>query len=113
VYGATKVEAPRAAPTRGPAITVAAILFYFFGILGVIGGLFVIVGGALIGNILGGIPLIGGFGGLVAGVLIVIGFVTLIISALEVLAGEWLWKSLKKGGALGIILLIFSILALS
>jgi hypothetical protein len=69
-----------------------------------------IAGAAVIGSLAGGIPLIGGFAALASAVVIGASFLFLIVSAMYVLAGNWLWKSLKKGGVLGIILSIIGII---
>jgi len=88
---------------RPASITVASILFYIFGILGIIGSL-ILLGG---GSILYGVPYVGWLTG---GVFIAFGIIGLIISILDILAGYWLWHSLRKGGIIGIIVCVLSII---
>jgi hypothetical protein len=61
----------------------------------------------LIGNVLDDSTPIGMAGGLEA--VIVLGFVLVAVSVLDVFAGYWLRQSLKKGGKLGIILQPFNL----
>ena len=88
---------------RSATITVAAILFFIIGIIDVVGSLLTIAGGGLVSSI----PILGFF----SGVLIFLGFIILIFGVLEIVAGHWLWHSLRKGGTLGIILAILGVLA--
>ena len=88
---------------RSASITIAAILFFIIGILDVIGSLLMIAGGGSVSSI----PIFGFF----SGVLMFLGFIILIFGVLEIVAGHWLWHSLRKGGTLGIILAVLGVLA--
>ena len=74
------------APRRVASITVASVLFYMFGIFGIIGSIFLLV---------------------FTPALAIKNF---FFSTLGIAAGYWLWNSRKKGGILGIILCIRGIL---
>jgi len=100
---------PTAPEARPLSITLAAILYYIFGALGILGGLGVMAIGGLVGVSGGWIPFIGGLIGVIAGAGIFLGFIILVVGALDVVAGSWLMKSLRKGGILGITLSIIDI----
>lgn len=87
---------------RSTSITVAAILFFIFGILEVVGSLPVMTAGGFVSYL----PFFGFLGGLLA----LLGFIVMIVGILDIVAGYWLWGSLRKGGVLGIILAILGIL---
>jgi len=97
------------APHRSPAITTASIFFLVFGI-GIL-----VVNVPVIAYMMSkrsfpvvfGIPLMGSSFTERPGMDFMIGASLLfqIVNALEVLAGFWLWKSDKKGGRLGLMLL--------
>jgi hypothetical protein len=103
-------EAKRmAAPQRSPAITTASILYLVAG-LGTLASEIPAIG-FMIQNrtfpVVFGIPLMGSSFSEKAGIDFTIraASVFLIVSALEALAGYRLWKSDKRGGILGLILL--------
>jgi len=113
VTKSTGEAAPRAA-----SITIASIFLYIFGALGIIGSLFALAIGGAIGSISSSIA---GFGimssketlttlMIVNAIIIFLGLLLLILSILEVVAGYWLWHSLKKGGILGLIICTLDIL---
>ncbi len=98
-----------AAPHRSPAITAASIFFLVFGL-----GILVVnvpVIAYMMSNrsfpVVFGIPLLGSSFTERLGMdfMIRASLLFQIVNALEVLAGIWLWKSDKKGGRLGLILL--------
>ena len=88
---------------RPASITIASILFYIFGILGIIGSLAILGGGAVIYSV----PYMGWLAG---GVLVAIGIIGFILYLLYLLAGYWLWHSQRKGGIVGIIASVLDIL---
>jgi len=108
------------ASSRAASITVASILLYIFGAWGIISSLFLIIFGGIfggIGDILYpyytqnvDINIIKGIIALIAGISISLGIIYLISSILEIVAGYWLWRSLKNGGILGIIVSVLNIL---
>lgn len=94
---------------RSPAITAASVLFLFLGLgmaladpplLAYIAYYRTAPILPLIGDVLDGSTPIGLIGGLDA--VIALGFVLVAMAVLEAVAGFWLWRSLKKGGKLGI-----------
>jgi hypothetical protein len=97
------------APHRSPVITAASIFFLVFG-LG-----FLVVNVPVIAHMMSkrsfpvvfGIPLLGSSYTERLGMdfMIRASLLFQIVNALEVLAGFWLWKSDKKGGKLGLMLL--------
>jgi hypothetical protein len=97
---------PRERPTS---ITVASILFYIFGILSIVGSLIAIGVGA-VGAAFGGMPIFGPAISLAGAIILILGLVSLIISVLCIVAGYWLWRGLRKGGVLGIIICILDII---
>ena len=88
---------------RPASITIASILFYIFGILGIIGSLAILGGGSIIFSV----PYVGW---LASDVLVAIGIIGFIIYLLYLLAGYWLWHSQRKGGIVGIIVSVLDIL---
>ncbi len=99
------------ASKRSPSITAASVLFLLFGfgmaladppLLAYIAYYRTAPVLPLIGDVLDGRTLIGMLGGLNA--VIAMGFVLVAVAIVEVVAGFWLWKSLKRGGKLGIAL---------
>jgi len=88
---------------RPASITIASILFYIFGILGIIGSLAILGGGSIIFSV----PYVGWLAG---DVLVAIGIIGFIIYLLYLLAGYWLWHSQRKGGIVGIIVSVLDIL---
>ncbi len=97
-------------PKRSLVISVASLLFLIFGLGSVLADPLLLAYLAyyhaapvlpLIGDVLDDSTPIGMAGGLNAVVLL--GIVLVVASVLDVLAGVWLWHSLKKGGKLGII----------
>ncbi len=103
-------EAERAEKYVRPAsITVAAILFFIFGALGIISGL---VFSAFAGSAASftSVPFIGPLTGVTAAGILLIGLVILVFGILYLVAGNWLWDGLRRGGILGIALSIISIL---
>ena len=88
---------------RPASITIASILFYIFGILGIIGSLAILGGGSVIYSV----PYVGWLAG---GVLVAIGIIGFILYLLYLLAGYWLWHSQRKGGIVGIIVSVLDIL---
>ena len=62
----------------------------------------------IIGDVLDDTTPIGMWGGLNA--VVGLGFGLVALSALDVVAGSWLWRSLRKGGKLGIALQPFNLL---
>jgi len=105
--GKVKVEERRVAkPERATVITVASILFFVFGALGIASSILLISLGTLLSSLPGTHPLwsmVRGWLSLSASILIIIGLVSLLTSVLDIVAGYWLWRSLKVGGVLGII----------
>ena len=99
----------RDAPQRSPTITAASLFFLVFG-LG-----FLVVNVPVIAFMISkrsfpvvfGIPLMGSSFTERLGMdfMIRASLVFQVVNALEVLAGFWLWKSAKKGGRLGLMLL--------
>ena len=97
---------------RSKPIAVASILFVFLGLGIAVSTPFVLAyiirngtGPIAFGiEFLHGNTLIWNLWGFNAG--LVLGLVLGVVSAIEAVAGFWLWQSLKKGGRLGIILLI-------
>ena len=103
-------------PRRSLVVTAASLLFLIFGLGSVVADPLLLAYLAyyrtapvipLIGNILDDSTPIGMAGGLE--VVIVLGFVLVAVSVLDVFAGYWLRQSLKKGGKLGIILQPFNL----
>ncbi len=99
------------APERSRSIAVASLLFLVFGLGMAIADPPLLAYIAryrsapvlpLIGDVLDGSTPIGMLGGLDA--VLALGIVLVAMAILEVVAGLWLWKSLKKGGKLGIAL---------
>ena len=96
-------------PQRGPAITAASIFFLVFGLGSLVANVPVIA--HMISNrsfpVVFGIPLLGSSFTERLGMdfMIRASLVFQVMNALEVLAGFWLWKSDKKGGRLGLMLL--------
>jgi uncharacterized membrane protein YidH (DUF202 family) len=97
--------------TRSGPITIASILFLFFGLGSSVADPILLAYVAyyrtapilpLIGEVLDDTTPIGMFGGLNA--VLVFGAVLIAVSILEVLTGIWLWRSLKRGGKLGLAL---------
>jgi len=84
-------------PGRHIAITIAAILFIISGIFSIIGAIALLI---LVGVAGIAVP---GMGLLLGGMVAILGLV-LVVGILDFLAGYWLWKNLKKGGILGLIL---------
>ena len=119
VFGSTQTPQDNqgmvSASRRSTAITVAFIIFYIIGILGIIGGIGIIVLGILIGalsgisDLLAGSPI--GFLGVISAAVTGWGVLFLVVSSLYILAGAWLRRSLKRGGLMGIAILITSIVA--
>jgi len=108
-----EVEEKRVArPERATVITVASVLFYVLGALGIVGSMLVILFGALLSSLPSLLPTIPSqlraFILFPAWLFIAFGLAALILSALDVVAGYWLWLSLKKGGILGIALCVAS-----
>ena len=97
------------APQRSSAITTASILFLVFGLGILVVNVFVIA--FMIQNrtfpIVFGIPLMGSSFTERLGMdfMIVASLLFQVACALEILAGYWLWKSDKRGGRLGLMLL--------
>jgi hypothetical protein len=99
-------------PTRrSQPIAIASILFLFFGLGSAIIDPILLAYIAyyrtapilpLIGDVLDNNTPIGRLGGLTA--VLALGGVLVVVSLLEVMAGFWLWRSLKKGGKLGLAL---------
>ena len=87
---------------RSGAIAVAATLFFIIGIIDVIGSLLMITAGGLISSI----PIFGLF----SAIPLALGFILIMIGIFNIVAGYWLWHSLRKGGVLGMILAILGIL---
>jgi hypothetical protein len=103
-------------PKRSIAVTIASFLFLFFGIGSTLADPVLLAYVAyyrtalvlpLIGSVLDGSTPIGMAGGLNA--VIVLGFILVAVSVLEVVAGLWLRHSLRKGGKLGIIIQPFNV----
>lgn len=97
---------------RTKVIRTTAVLFYFTGCLGLVMlpvTAYTIYTGLLPSVWAPTLGLRGANSGFVESlpfeVVIAAGLVFAAVSALEILAGNWLWKSRKKGGRLGIILL--------
>ena len=95
-------------PKRGLTITVASLLFLVFGLASLVANSLLLVYVAyyrvapilpLIGNVLDDSTPIGLAGGLDA--VIALGICLVAVSVLDVVAGLWLRRSLKKGGKLG------------
>ena len=84
-------------PGRHIATTIAAILFIISGIFSIIGAIALLI---LVG--VAGIAVPGM--GLLLGEMVAILGLVLVVGVLDFLAGYWLWKNLKKGGILGLIL---------
>ena len=109
--GSTKIAVKRSAP-----ISIASFLFLFFGLgfavavpfnLAYIihngsGPIYPVIGGVMDSGTL--IWVLWGLNGVIA-----LGLVQVAVAVLEVVAGFWLWRSLKKGGKLGIVLLPFDL----
>lgn len=98
---------------RRAAITISSMLFYFWGAVSVIGTLLILL--FFIKEhrfpVVGGIQMFwsGYFQGFEYYKRIGLASLALIAVGLQVVAGYWLWKSLKKGGVLGIILLVIGL----
>ncbi len=124
--GAEVAAEPR---SRAKAITVVSILFFVIGTIGVLVSIALIALGALLPSLLTEIPPPENqtashlpapvpinysltpispaiFGQLV----MVLGLLLMILSALYIVAGYWLWKSLRRGGVLGIVLCAISMI---
>ena len=85
-------------PGRHIVTTIAAILFIISGIFSIIGAIALLILGGIAGV---AVP---GMGSLLGGTVAILGLVILVVGVLDFLAGYWLWKNLKKGGILGLIL---------
>src|SRR5262249_1625645 len=102
-----------AAPRRSPAITAASILYLVPGLGTLVVNIPVIA--YMMQNrdfpVVFGIPLVGSSFSERLGMdfMIRASLVFEIVSALDLLAGYWLWKSDKRGGRLGLILLLVSL----
>jgi hypothetical protein len=104
-------SSPTVATQRSRPITIASVLFLFFGLGSAVAdpvllGYIVYYRTApilpLIGDVFDGNTPIGMLGGLNA--VLALGAVLVVVSILEVLAGFWLWRSLKRGAKLGLAL---------
>ena len=84
-------------PGRHIATTIAAILFIISGIFSIIGAIALLI---LVGVAGIAVP---DMGSLLGEMVAILGLV-LVVGILDFLAGYWLWKNLKKGGILGLIL---------
>jgi hypothetical protein len=89
---------------RPTGVTILAILALIGGVFGIIGGLGLIAGGALIGGMIGGAAGVG-FGGLA----FVIGIVTLGIAIAELFFAYGAWALKPWGWSLGVIIALTSI----
>ncbi len=96
---------------RSQPITIASVLFLFFGLGSALADPILLAYIAyyrtapilpLIGDVFDDSTPIGMFGGLNA--VLALGAVLIVVSIFEVVAGFWLWRSLKKGGKLGLAL---------
>ena len=85
-------------PGRHIATTIAAILFIISGIFSIIGAIALLILGGIAGVAVPGME------SLLGGTVAILGLVILVVGVLDFLAGYWLWKNLKKGGILGLIL---------
>lgn len=103
----------KATPQRSFTITTAAILFLVFGLGTLVANVPTII--FMVQNrtfpVVFGIPLLANSYADTLGMdfMIVATILFEIVNALEVLAGYWLWKSDKRGGKLGLILLPFGL----
>ncbi len=84
-------------PERHIATTIAAILFIIAGIFSIIGAIALLVLGSIAGVKIPSMELL--LKEIIATLVLV-----LAIGIFDFLAGYWLWKNLKKGGILGLIL---------
>lgn len=106
----------KASAERDQPIAIAAALFLVFGLGSAIADPILLAYVAyyraapvlpLIGNVFdGGTPIgmLWGLNGVLA-----LGVVLVVVSILEVVAGVWLWRSLKRGGWLGLVLQPFNL----
>jgi hypothetical protein len=91
-------------PSRPITITVASLLCFISGILGLIGSVIIIFS-----TIVGGVLMIDRVITLAGATSAIVGLFFLIISILHIAAGKLLWRCLKKGGKLGVALSILGI----
>jgi hypothetical protein len=103
--GTTNMKAPQ----RSPAITTSSLLFLILG-AGFLAANVPVIGYMMKNRafpVVLGIPLLGSSFSERLGMdfMIRASFLFEVVNALEVLAGYWLWKSDKRGGRLGLILL--------
>lgn len=100
--------------TRATATTVASIIFFILGIVGVGMSVFLmlvissIMSGAIIPEFLDSIPFLGA---LIQPDLtwFTLSFLLLLISVIHFIAGNWLWQSLRRGGIIGLTLTSFNV----
>ncbi|MEM1510448.1 MAG: hypothetical protein QW096_11350 [Thermofilaceae archaeon] len=96
---------------KGLAITITSLLFYIIGTLGIIVSIvsyyFLYI---LIGGLIGSFPVVGALVEFVSQILVGVLAFMIALSLLRILSGYYLWKSLRVGGILGIIVSIISLL---
>ncbi|MEM2292506.1 MAG: hypothetical protein QXR45_15115 [Candidatus Bathyarchaeia archaeon] len=96
---------------KGLAITITSLLFYIIGTLGIIVSIvsyyFLYI---LIGGLIGSFPVVGALVEFVSQILVGVLAFMIALSLLRILSGYYLWKSLRVGGILVIIVSIISIL---
>ena len=88
---------------RGAAITIATIIFYIFGVVEIVSGLSLLSLAHVASSIYS-------YTGVIARLNIVLGIGIVAIGIVDFLAGRWLWRTKRKGGILGSITAIISVI---
>ena len=101
-----------AKPERATVITVASVLFYVFGALGIVGSILLMEVGERLSSMLARLPpesrALLEMTGFSPSLLFYLGLASAVLSALYIVAGRYLWLSLKRGGVLGIAVCVVS-----